>query len=122
MNQMLANMKRLDEVLKSTIRSPITFLPFGGAGFTVDATIGQSDHQQEEMDGVITSWRSVDFIVTAADLKGHEPQRGDRIYSEHTGEKLVYEAATTGGGDHVYRRSDEFGVAFRIHTTPGGRC
>ena len=80
----------------------------------ITATIGRSEFEAQDQNGVIENWESRDFLVPAADLPFGEPLRGDVII-ETSGElELEYEVAAPRGVP-VFRYGDAFRSIVRIH-------
>lgn len=85
----------------------------------VQATVGRTEHESEDDAGQRVVHRTVDFLVTAAELKDEEgaivPTAGDRILSDHEELGAIYEVVGPAGGDG-YDTSDPYGDQLRIHT------
>lgn len=104
-----------DQVADATGET-ITFVR-GVNSVSLTATLGSTDHEADPGAGGVThEFKSVDFIVRAADYtvsgSAVEPARGDVI--QYGGNDYV----TLPGSDRdkVYRVLDPYGKAIRIHT------
>lgn len=81
----------------------------------VIATIGRSEFEAQDQNGVIERWESRDFLVTAADLPFGEPERGDLVVETSGDLELTYEVASPRGVP-VFRYGDAFRSVVRVHT------
>jgi len=81
----------------------------------VTATIGRSEFEAQDQNGVIERWESRDYLVPAADLPFGEPERGDVIVETSGTIELQYEVASPRGVP-VFRYGDAFRSIVRIHT------
>lgn len=90
----------------------------GGDSVSITAAMGSTDLEREA-DGAQISFRSIDFIVSTADivLAGQEtrPRRGDRIVSESESTTRTYEVLAI-DNEQPYAFSDPDGTVLRIHT------
>jgi hypothetical protein len=105
----------LADQLKANASSPVLYAR-GSAVVAVQAVIGRTDWAVDTGSGPVINEVSRDFIVLAADLVLPGvglvvPQRGDKI----TDGTLTYEVMAP-SGQQVWRWSDPFGKAYRIHT------
>ena len=94
---------------------------YGRAALAVvmDATLGVTNVEFEEVAGVVEQFTSRDFIVKASDLvlggATVEPQRGDRIEITLSGVLCVFEVLAPTGME-CWKWSDPYRKAMRIHT------
>jgi hypothetical protein len=83
------------------------------------ATIGKSEYEQDDGEGVITRAQVRDFLINTKDLLGSVirtwPRRGDRILETDGDNTFVYELMSI-GSEPPWRYSDPFRVKLRIHT------
>ncbi|MBB3205448.1 hypothetical protein FHS27_001248 [Rhodopirellula rubra] len=83
------------------------------------ATIGKSEYEQDDGEGVITRAQVRDFLINTKDLLaspiGTWPRRGDRILETEGDTTFVYELMSI-GNEPPWRYSDPFRVKLRIHT------
>ncbi|MEO1617635.1 MAG: hypothetical protein AAFV88_17425 [Planctomycetota bacterium] len=83
------------------------------------ATIGKSEYEQDDGDGVITRAQVRDFLINTKDLLQSAiatwPRRGDRILETDGDTTFVYELMSI-GNEPPWRYSDPFRVKLRIHT------
>lgn len=100
--------------LKAAAGSAVTYRR-GGNEATVIATIGRSQYEAANESGVVETWESRDFLVTAADLPYGDPERGDVIV-EAGGAVLVEYEVTSPRGVPEWHYGDAFRSIVRIHT------
>ena len=85
----------------------------------IAATVGSSNHQQQDDLGGIVFWESRDYLIDAADyvLGGNqtEPKRGDLIEETQDGTTHAYEVMGD-SGTVAWRWSDDYRVKYRVHT------
>lgn len=85
----------------------------------LSATIGKSEYEQDDGEGIITRAQVRDFLINTKDLLqsaiGTWPRRGDRILETDGGTTFVYELMSI-GNEPPWRYSDPFRVKLRIHT------
>ena len=83
------------------------------------ATIGKSEYEQDDGEGIITRAQVRDFLINSKDLLnsaiGTWPRRGDRILETDGDTTFVYELMSV-GNEPPWRYSDPFRVKLRIHT------
>lgn len=83
------------------------------------ATIGKSEYEQDDGEGVITRAQVRDFLINTKDLLGSVigtwPRRGDRILETDGDTTFVYELMSI-GNEPPWRYGDPFRVKLRIHT------
>ena len=84
------------------------------------ATIGHTPFSQVTDSGIIETYQTRDYLITAAELilGGNVvlPQRGDLITeTDANGNSFVYQVMAPGGEPH-YRFCDQFRVKLRVHT------
>lgn len=88
-----------------------------GDSVSITAIIGATDLQREA-DGMQISFRSTDFLITAADLVlsgvTTKPRRGDRITRESASSTNVYEVLAI-DGEQCYSISEPSGRTLRVH-------
>jgi hypothetical protein len=91
----------------------------GAMAVVLDATLGVTNVEFEEVAGVVEQFTSRDFIVKASDLvlggAAVEPQRGDRIEITLGGVLCVFEVLVPTGME-CWKWSDPYRKAMRIHT------
>lgn len=81
----------------------------------ITATIGRSEFEAQDQNGVIENWESRDFLIPAASLPFGEPLRGDVIAETSGDVELEYEVAAPRGVP-VFRYGDAFRSIVRVHT------
>lgn len=81
----------------------------------ITATIGRSEFEAQDQNGVIENWESRDFLIPAASLPFGEPLRGDVIVEVSGDLELEYEVAAPRGVP-VFRYGDAFRSIVRVHT------
>jgi hypothetical protein len=81
----------------------------------ITATIGRSDFEAADQNGVIENWEARDYLVPTDELPFGEPLRGDVIVETSGGLDLEYEVAAPRGVP-VFRYGDAFRSIVRIHT------
>ena len=106
-------------MMKAHASSPILYAR-SSLSATVQAVVGRTEWSVESSTGMVVSELSRDFIVMAADLVlptigPAVPQRGDKVTETVNGRSSVYEVMAP-AGQSVWRWSDRFGKAYRIHT------
>ncbi|QEG02345.1 hypothetical protein Mal15_64320 [Stieleria maiorica] len=83
------------------------------------ATIGKSEYEQDDGEGIITRAQVRDFLINSKDLLSSDigtwPRRGDRILETDGDTTFVYELMSI-GNEPPWRYSDPFRVKLRIHT------
>jgi hypothetical protein len=108
----------LDRVRKTHLSRTVTYLR-GTASVELAATPGKTTFQVDNGLGVLESFESRDYIVTAADLvldgQRVRPERGDRIRDTVGGTVQVYEVMAPGREQH-YRLAGPDQSLCRIHT------
>ena len=92
----------------------------GFAPINIQATIGRSETESIDNNGLVVRSKSRDFIVTCTDLVIDGaltvPIRGDLITeTDDDGAAHVY-TVLSDNGDGVYQFSDDYRNALRIHT------
>lgn len=91
----------------------------GALSVSLPATRGRSDFQATDAQGVLVQERSVDWLVTAADLvlnsASVEPERGDRVEETVGGVTRTYEVMAPGNGP-PWRWSDPGHKTMRVHS------
>ncbi len=85
----------------------------------VQATIGRTVFEQADEYGIVTKTESRDYLIRTADLvldgQPTLPKRGDQIRETDGGTTFVYEVLSP-GDEPVFRYSDPYRKALRIHT------
>lgn len=83
------------------------------------ATVGRTQFETTDDNGVVEAWESRDFIVSKSDMvlssTAIEPARGDRITQTLNGATCVFEVMAP-AGQPVWRWSDSRRYRMRIHT------
>ena len=83
------------------------------------ATIGKSEYEQDDGEGIVTQAQVRDFLINTKDLLqssiGTWPRRGDRILEIDGDTTFVYELMSI-GNEPPWRYSDPFRIKLRIHT------
>ena len=91
----------------------------GATTVEVQATIGRTVFEQADEYGVVTKAESRDYLIRTADLvldgQVTLPQRGDQIRETDGGTTFVYEVLSP-GDEPIFRYSDPYRKALRIHT------
>ena len=93
----------------------VSWRPRGGGARTIPAVIGRTVFRASDGYGMTTRTESRDFIVRTRDMP-EEPQSGDRFVWKG----VVYEVLAP-SGEPVWRWSDGYLNARRIHTKETGR-
>ncbi len=112
----------LEATRKASCSSPVTYIR-GNASVQVQATIGATDFQMDNGDGLIETFQTRDYLIQSADLvlAGEEvlPARGDKIQETVAdpagGVTFTYEVLAP-GSTAVWRYSDPYRTTLRIHT------
>ena len=85
----------------------------------LSATIGKSEYEQDDGEGIVTRAQVRDFLINTKDLLesaiGTWPRRGDQILETDGNTTFVYELMSI-GNEPPWRYSDPFRVKLRIHT------
>jgi len=85
----------------------------------VQATIGRTVFEQADEYGIVTKTESRDYLIRTADivLDGQVtvPKRGDQIRENDGSSTFIYEVLSP-GDEPVFRYSDPYRKALRIHT------
>ena len=85
----------------------------------VQATIGRTVFEQADEYGIVTKTESRDYLIRTADLvldgQPTLPKRGDQIRETDGSSTFVYEVLSP-GDEPVFRYSDPYRKALRIHT------
>lgn len=81
----------------------------------VTATIGRSEFEAQDQNGVVENWESRDFLIAASGLPFGEPRRGDVIVETASSLELEYEVSSPRGVP-VFRYGDAFRSIVRVHT------
>ncbi len=88
-------------------------------GVELSATIGKSEYEQDNGEGVVTRAQVRDYLIDTDALLlsiiGSLPRRGDRIVEVDGDTTFVYELMSI-GNEPPWRYSDPFRVKLRIHT------
>jgi len=91
----------------------------GASTVEVQATIGRTVFEQADDFGIVTKTESRDYLIRAADLvldgQVTLPKRGDQIRESDGTTTFVYEVLSP-GDEPVFRYSDPYRKALRIHT------
>ncbi len=91
----------------------------GGDRVELQATKGQTDFEQPDVQGFAVQFQSDDWIVSAEDLmlggRLATPQPGDRIRETVDGVTYIYEVQSP-GDEPAYQYSDSTRTTIRIHT------
>lgn len=86
---------------------------------TVPATIGRTEFEIDDGQGLIQKYESRDFLVQTADLildgTAKLPERGDQIRETQGATIYVYEVLAP-GQERPWRYSDPYRQTLRIHT------
>lgn len=95
--------------MQSGIATSITYRR-GGSSISISATKGASQHQVDEITGII-SWFDQDWLIPASVLTIGEPRTGDVIV--HSSAEYEVLPPT---GEECWRWSDNHQTIYRIHT------
>lgn len=108
----------LTGALKANASQPVTFRR-GSATIPLQATLGSTEWSSEPSDGIVETWESRDFLITAADLvlngQRIEPVANDRIEQVIGGTTFVYQVLSQSAGQ-PFAYSDPGRGGMRIHT------
>ena len=88
-------------------------------GAVLKATIGKSEYDQDDGEGIVTRSQVRDFLIDTQSLLlsviGSLPRRGDTIVEIDGDTTFIFEVMAL-GGDPPWRYSDPFRLKLRIHT------
>ncbi len=91
----------------------------GASTVEVQATIGRTIFEQADEYGIVTKTESRDYLIRTADLvldgQPTLPKRGDQI-RETDGSTIFFYEVLSPGDEPVFRYSDPYRKALRIHT------
>ena len=91
----------------------------GASTVIVQATIGRTVFEQADEYGVVTKTESLDYLIRTADLvldgQVTLPKHGDQIRETDGETTFVYEVLSP-GDEPIFRYSDPYRKALRIHT------
>jgi len=91
----------------------------GADSVEITATIGATDFERDDGDGVQIAWKSADFLILASELVlsgvATQPRRGDRIVKSHAGGTRTYEVLAINGEAH-FAWSGTDSTVMRVHT------
>ena len=91
----------------------------GSSTVEVQATIGRTEFEQTDEYGIVHKVESRDYLIRTADLvldgQPTLPKRGDQIRESDGTTTFVYEVLSP-GDEPVFRYSDPYRKALRIHT------
>jgi len=91
----------------------------GASTVAVQATIGRTEFEQADEYGIVHKTESRDYLIRTADLvlegQATLPKRGDLIRETDGTTTVVYEVLSP-GDEPVFRYSDPYRKALRIHT------
>jgi len=91
----------------------------GGESVEVQATIGRTVFEQADEYGILHKTESRDYLIRTADLvldgQSTLPKRGDQIRETDGEATFIYEVLSP-GDEPVFRYSDPYRKALRIHT------
>jgi len=91
----------------------------GASTVEVQATIGRTEFEQADEFGIVTKTESRDYLIRTADLvldgQPTLPKRGDQIRETDGSTTFVFEVLSP-GDEPVFRYSDPYRKALRIHT------
>jgi len=91
----------------------------GSSTIEVQATIGRTEFEQADDFGIVHKVESRDYLIRTADLvldgQPTLPKRGDQIRETDGSTTVVYEVLSP-GDEPVFRYSDPYRKALRIHT------
>ena len=108
----------LDDQRHQHMTRAVTYVR-GTSTVDVQATIGRTVFEQVDEFGVVTKTESRDYLIRTADivLNGLAtlPTRGDQIRETDGTSTFVYEVLSP-GDEPVFRYSDPYRKALRIHT------
>ena len=93
------------------LTDPVGYRRGGDESVTVAATVGKTLFALTDASGFAIREHSRDYLIAADVLPYSQPQRGDII----TDNGQLYEVLAPGGED-VWRWSDPYHLAYRIHT------
>lgn len=101
----------LDEQLKGFASEMVEYRPRGVSLWKkVNAVIGKSFFKVDDVNGISTHTRSIDFIIDALEL-GQEPVKGDAILRNG----ILYEVYEP-NNEPCWRYSGSNHTTYRIHT------
>ena len=92
----------------------------GADSVSITAVSGSTEFNRENGDGVQVSFRSADWLITAADLvlsgAATQPKRGDRIVKTSGAWTRTYEILSVDGAPQYSYMDDDGGRMIRIHS------
>jgi hypothetical protein len=104
--------------LQKHAATPIVYMR-GNEQVELQATIGRTEFEVEDVSGFLQQFQSRDYLFPAAALMlGGSvtlPKIGDRIAERQGGHTYLYEVLAPGRAPH-FRFSDEFRTLLRVHT------
>jgi hypothetical protein len=105
----------LDTVCKEQISQTVVISSGAAVSGNVSATIGSTEFQQDNGEGILTTWQSRDYFIAVADYKLSgvvvAPEPGHLI----TEAARVYEVVSP-GDEPCARYSDASQRTWRVHT------
>jgi len=108
----------LDDQRHAHMTRTVTYVR-GGESVGVQATIGRTVFEQADEFGVVHKTESRDYLIRAEDLVlgglVATPKRGDQIRETDGESTFVYEVLSP-GDEPVFRYSDPYRKALRVHT------
>lgn len=119
MADMLARgMQWLTQQRTEHMSQPVTYVR-GADSVTLPATIGRTEFEIDDGQGLLQKYESRDFLVQTADLvldgSATLPERGDLVRETQGATTYVYEVLAP-GQERAWRYSDPYRQALRIHT------
>lgn len=91
----------------------------GTASVDVQATVGKTEFEQSDQDGLIQRIESRDYLIRTQDLvlagQPTLPRAGDQVRETQDASTHVYEVMAP-GGEPPFRYSDAYRRTLRVHT------
>jgi hypothetical protein len=105
----------LDSVHKSQVSQTVVIRSGSEMSAEISATIGSSDFQEDNGEGIVTNWQSRDYMIAVADY-----QLSGRITKPFPGHQILeagrtYEVVSP-GDEPAARYSDTSQRTWRVHT------
>ena len=112
----------LADTLKAHAGTSVTYRR-GGLAVDLTVTVGQSEREVEDGDGLLVTVQAHDFLILVADLvlDGQQvlPESGDLIRETTGGVTYVWEVLPPTPNEPCWRYSDPDRKALRVHTKKG---
>ena len=121
----MANLLRQGAAFRNQIRHAhmtdlVSYVRGESDPISINATVGRTEFDQADNDGLILQYKSRDFIVRTIDLEidsiATTPLKGDVIIETDSDGTMHYFEATPFNGGPVWEWGDQHRNSIRIHT------